>query len=66
MISDYDMGPGRTGIELLSEVADRHPKARRVLLTGHCREPIVPGAREPHAILHKRGFGSLRELLGAL
>lgn len=67
VISDYDMGPGRTGIDLLSEIADRHPKARRVLLTGHLRERIPIGAHEPHAILHKEnGLESLRNLLAAL
>lgn len=34
VVSDYHMGPGANGGDLLAEVARRHPRARRVLFTG--------------------------------
>ena len=64
VITDFDMGPGPTGIELLSEIAQRHPKARRVLFTGHSRERLPIGTSGLHLVLDKaEGFEPLRRLL---
>lgn len=62
IVSDYDMGRGPTGTELLAEVALRWPLARRVLFTGHRPEDIVRTGAAPDAVLSKdRGMVELRE-----
>ena len=55
VITDYDMGPGATGVELLAKIKVLHPRARRVLFTGHDPERIERAASEPHAIISKAG-----------
>ncbi|MFA5861328.1 MAG: hypothetical protein WDA16_06490 [Candidatus Thermoplasmatota archaeon] len=55
VISDYDMGLGATGVELLAEVARRHPRAKRVLFTGHALSDIGPVASQPDHVLSKDG-----------
>jgi len=64
VISDYDMGPGPTGTELLAEIARRHPRARRILLTGRPIDAIAHAGVEPHRILPKdSGLQALRKFL---
>jgi DNA-binding NarL/FixJ family response regulator len=67
VISDYDMGPGMLGTQLLEEIAKRHPQATRVLLTGHEPDRIPPAACEVHALIPKdAGFQALQTHLRAL
>jgi CheY-like chemotaxis protein len=64
VISDHDMGPGPTGAQLLSEIAARHPKARRVLFTGHAPDRIAKTRVPPDAVIPKEGgMDSLRRFL---
>ena len=64
VISDHDMGAGPTGVELLAEVARRHPGARRVLFTGRAAEEIPHVGAEPDAVLPKEvGMQGLRRFL---
>lgn len=43
VVSDFSM-PGMSGLSLLTIVAERWPKALRVLLTGHPREAFDDGS----------------------
>lgn len=55
VVSDYDMGEGPTGTELLAQVALRWPRATRLLFTGHTPDRIVGSGEAPHAVLSKDG-----------
>ncbi|MCA9669747.1 MAG: response regulator [Myxococcales bacterium] len=45
IVSDYEM-PRRDGVSLLSEIAQRHPKTRRVLMSS------APPDSAPHLVAH--------------
>lgn len=55
VISDYDMGQGATGTELLAEVARRHPRAKRILFTGHEPDRIRQVEPQPDQVIPKDG-----------
>lgn len=65
IISDHDMGPGPTGADLLATVAARHPKAHRVLFTGHPAEHFRATEVLAHALLCKDVPDALRRYFGA-
>lgn len=65
VISDHDMGPGPTGIDLLATVAARHPKSHRVLFTGHPQGYFEGCTVDAHALLSKDHPNALRHYFGA-
>lgn len=65
VVSDHDMGPGATGVELLGMIAQRHPRSHRVLFTGHPREHFDGVQVDAHALLSKDEKDALRRHLGA-
>ncbi|MEA3200993.1 MAG: hypothetical protein QOE90_2421 [Thermoplasmata archaeon] len=66
VISDYDMGPGITGTQLLARVAESSPRARRILFTGMEPEGIEQCGAAPDAIISKLGgLAHLRRELDA-
>lgn len=65
IISDLDMGPGPTGVDLLAVIASRHPRSHRVLFTGHPPERFERVTVEAHALLSKDAPDALRRYFGA-
>lgn len=65
IISDHDMGPGPTGVDLLAVIASRHPRSHRVLFTGHAPDRFERVTVEAHAILCKDAPDALRRYFGA-
>lgn len=65
VISDHDMGPGPTGVDLLATIASRHPNSHRILFTGHPTESFDRPTVQAHAILSKDGPDALRRYFGA-
>lgn len=65
VISDHDMGPGATGVDLLAEIAARHPASHRILFTGHPAEHFARQDLQAHALLSKGAKDALQRYLGA-
>ena len=65
VISDHDMGPGPTGVDLLATIASRHPRTHRVLFTGFPVEYFQRLTVEAHALLSKDAPDALRRYFGA-
>lgn len=67
IFADYRM-PGEDGLWLLRQVADRHPSARRILLTGSvdeaCRRALAEGLME-RLLAKPLEPAMVREILGA-